>query len=675
MNRLSQEKSPYLLQHAMNPVDWYPWGKEAFEKAHMLDKLIFLSIGYSSCHWCHVMEKESFSDIEVGKLLNANFINIKLDREEHPEVDSLYIDFAQVLLSGEVGWPLNIILTPDLKPLIAVTYLPPRQKDGSLGLIDFIQQVQQLWQGKEKKELLSQAHYLVEMFANTSNATGNILPSEEDLSAAVQQFLKTIDPIYGGIRGKPKFPLGFHLEFLLNWAKYKNDLHALHYIQLTLNTMARGGIYDQLGGGFYRYSTEEDWLIPHFEKMLYDNAILARCYLQAWKATRKPFYRQISQQTLDYLIRELMDQDGGFFSGEDADTEGEEGKYYLWDFKEVQQLLTPEELELFCSFYDVSMQGNFQGKSILHVDLSLEEYSQALQMPQEEVETMLNEIQQKLLAHRKKRTKPIRDEKIIVSWNGLTIDALAKAGQAFHNPHYFHAAEKTVKFIYENLWKDGRLLHRWCNQDARFPGILEDYAFLIKGLLSLAESVENPFYLKWACELSQILERDFKEIEGAFYQTNGQDLLLFRKCDFSDGAEPSGNSVHAENLLRIYQMTADSNYLQQAEDILKASRYYILNTPSAAFYHMIAVLRYLDKNAPTIILGGNDLVSKGTIQKRISDLFNPHLLAIPFEYQHFLITENKCLLNEKLTMYLCYRNKCNSPLTKLEEIIESIDKL
>ncbi len=393
--------------------------------------------------------------------------------------------------------------------------------------------------------------------------------------------------------------------------------------------MQRGGIYDHLGGGFSRYAVDEEWTIPHFEKMLYDNAILAKVYLQAWKYTKNPKYAQVSKEILDYMIRDLMYGEGGFFSGEDAESEGHEGLFYTWTPMEVQEVLPGEEGELFCAYYDVTAQGNFEGRNVLHIDLPVEEFAPALQMQKDDVEKILAKGRQALLRRRQLRPRPLRDEKILTSWNGLVIDVLARAGAAFQEPKYTEAAIKTVEFIEKNLWVNGRLLHRWCNGEAKFPGILDDHAFLIKGLLSLFEEGCGVKYYEWAVTLTKILDRDFKEIEGAFYFTDERSQLLLRQCEFFDGAEPSGNAVQTENLLRIYQMTQDETYLRQAEDVLKASKNYIEKVAPAAFYHMMAALRYLDPAAPTVVVVPD---SKGTdvptIQSKLAAHFSAHLITI-----------------------------------------------
>ncbi len=594
-NRLVHEKSPYLQQHARNPIDWYPWGDEPCQKAQELNRPVFLSIGYSTCHWCHVMEREAFSDKEVGSYLNDHFISIKVDREEHPEVDSLYMDFAQTMMGGPAGWPLNLILTPDLKPLFASTYLPLKPMKGLPCITDLLVQVKELWDGPERKELLLQADQLVEAFGRSANATGSELPTESILEAAVATFFQLADPIYGGLKGASKFPLGFQAEFLLWWSKRRFDSRALYYVTLTLGAMQRGGIYDHLGGGFARYAVDEEWTIPHFEKMLYDNSILARTYLQVWKCTGDLLYQQTAREILDYILRDLMHPEGAFFAGEDADTEGKEGVFYTWTPEEVQKIIPGDDADLFCAFYDVTSLGNFEGRSVLHIDLPLEDFARAAQVPVDEVKASLNRAKRTLFENRQTRPRPTRDEKILTSWNGLAIDALALGGSFLEEPKYTQAAKQAVAFLQKELWKEGKLLHRWCEGESRFNGLLEDYAFLIKGLLTLFEQGAGESYLHWAIELSDILTRDFKEIDGAFYQTDGNGLLPIRKCDFYDGAEPSGNAVHAENLLRLYAMTGQDRFIKQAEDILKASKPVMEQSAPAAFYHLIALSRYLEQ--------------------------------------------------------------------------------
>jgi uncharacterized protein len=387
-------------------VDWYPWGEEAFEKAKEEDKPIFLSIGYATCHWCHVMEKECFENREIAEQMNEAFVCIKVDREEHPEVDSMYMEFAQALMSSAGGWPLNVILTPDLKPFFAVTYLPPKAMKGMIGMDQFITQIQMIWQSDERAMLIAQADKIVEVFAKSSQVVGEELPTEEHLQNAVQMLFEIADPIFGGIKGEPKFPLGYQADFLLQYSKENKDSRSLFYIELTLQMMARGGIYDHLGGGFSRYCVDERWHIPHFEKMLYDNAILAKTYLEAYKYTYKPLFGHVCQQTLDYVLGELKGD--GFYSAEDADTEGTEGKYYVWSPEEIVEVLGPGDGELFCRYFGVTHEGNFEGKNVLHVLVDTSEFAPMVGLEEEQLQTHLMQMRHKLLDKRRERTKPFK---------------------------------------------------------------------------------------------------------------------------------------------------------------------------------------------------------------------------------------------------------------------------
>jgi len=658
VNRLAKEKSPYLLQHADNPVDWYPWGDEAFRAAQSQDKPIFLSIGYATCHWCHVMKRESFENGEIAQLLNRAFINIKVDREERPEVDSIYMEFAQALMSSAGGWPLNVILTPDLKPFFAVTYLPPKNIKGLMGLPEFVQHIQTLWVSDERQSICKEAEKLVEMFAHTSNATGHELPTQQHLMEAVEKFFNLADPVYGGIRGTPKFPMGYQSEFLMAHAKVKGDSRALFYVELTLEAMHQGGIYDHLGGGFARYAADEEWSIPHFEKMLYDNAILAKTYLEAWKVTKKEKYADVTRETLSYLLRDMAHPEGGFYSGEDADSDGHEGLYYTWTPLEVQEVVPGEDGELLCAFFDITHQGNFEGRNVLHIDLPADEFAAQLNVSLDLFREKLKKGRADLLRQRQSRPKPLRDEKILTSWNGLAIDALARAGSSLKEPRFTEAALQTAEFIRKNLWKEGKLLHRWCGQEAKFDAGLEDYVYLIKGLLSLYEEGCGETYLEWAKLLAAVCERDFKEIDGAFYQTDGREPLILRKCEFYDGAEPSGNGVHTENLLHLYQLTQEESYLHQAEDVLKASKDYIEMFPPGTCYHLKALQRYLDPAATTLTLTG----ITPEIRALLASHFLPHAAVVLRE-------------GSELSCLICRSGACEPPLTKLDAIIQAIEKV
>lgn len=679
-NRLINEKSPYLLQHAHNPVDWYPWSEEAFSKASSEDKPIFLSIGYATCHWCHVMERETFENPEIAQAMNETFINIKVDREEHPEVDSIYMEFAQALMSSAGGWPLNVILTPDLKPFFAVTYLPPKASKGLIGMDQFVTQIKMLWQSEERSLLLTQADKIVQLFENSAKTQGQDLPTEEDLHHAIQMLFDIADPVYGGIKGEPKFPLGYQADFLLQYSKATNDSRSLFYIELTLQMMARGGLYDQLGGGFARYCVDERWHIPHFEKMLYDNAILARTYLEAYKYTKKISFSQICRQTLDYAIRELKGD--GFFSAEDADSEGHEGKYYTWSQEEIFNALGAGDGEIFSRFYGVTDEGNFEGKNVLHVAIEPKEFSAVVGLDDARFYETMQVMKSKLLMRRNERTRPFKDDKIITSWNGLMIDSLAWAGFCYADSPYLQVATQTADWIRDNLVIDGELMRRYRDNDARFSAGLDDHAFLIRALLSLFEVNAGTKYLQWAMHLTDVLEKDFKIQGGAFYQTKQDKYLLIRKCEFYDGAEPSGNAVHCENLLRLYQLTQEQKYLDQAEDILKAAKSFIEAFPPGACYHLIALQRYFDEKAPLVVIALDEHSTyKKELEKALGGLFCPHGFFVwknPGDTTLSQIAPSiapQICLEGKTTVYICRGTHCEAPLTDIHQILESLENL
>lgn len=681
-NRLIQEKSPYLLQHAHNPVDWFPWGEEAFKLAHVQDKPIFLSIGYATCHWCHVMEKESFENIEIAQMMNQTFINIKVDREELPEVDGLYMEFAQSMMSGTAGWPLNVLLTPDLQPFFAATYLPPHSTHGLMGLSDLILRIQELWISEEREKIMSQAEKIVEIFSGSVHAKGEELPEKELFTATAELLYKTADPLYGGMKGAPKFPIGYQSSFMLRYYMDKKDSRALFLVEKTLEMMHRGGIYDHLGGGFSRYSVDERWMVPHFEKMLYDNAILAQSYLEAWQVTKRPLYREVCMEVLDYVLREMTDPIGGFYSAEDADTEGHEGRFYTWPYDEIMKLLGEEKGHLFCAYYGVLPEGNFEGRNILHPILSLEEYASRQHRPVEELKQLFDEQRKILLKARNQRVRPFKDDKILSSWNGLMIYSLAEAGSAFQHPRYLRAAVQAARFIQENLWKGGRLLRRWREGEAMFSASLDEYAFLIKGLISLFEADCGIEWLKWALQLTAILKEDFKDPDGAFYQTDGKDPhLILRRCQFSDGAEPSGNAIHCENLLRLYQITSQEEYRSQAEDILKGVKNYLENYPPGYCYHAMNFYRYYHPDTPTLIVSLNSKEdNKDKIKQLIYEAFIPHRALIWVHQNSGLedllpyIREQVAIQNNT-TFYVCYEGVCKKPLQDLKEIADSVQKL
>ena len=680
-NRLIHQKSPYLLQHAHNPVDWYPWGEEAFQAAKDQDKPIFLSIGYATCHWCHVMERESFENVEVAQLMNQVFINIKVDREELPDVDSLYMEFAQSMMAGAAGWPLNVILTPDLEPFFAATYLPPYSSHGLMGLIDLIQRVSELWLTEERNKILNQAEKIVEMFSHSVHTKGDLLPDPEQVSNTAELLYKMADPVYGGIKGAPKFPIGYQYSFMMRYYANTKDNRALFLVERTLDMIHRGGIYDHLGGGCARYSVDEKWLIPHFEKMLYDNAILAQSYLEAWQLTKRPLYRQICEEILRYILRDMTHPEGGFYSAEDADSEGHEGLFYTWPYEEVVQILGHEG-RLFCEFYDITPQGNFEGRNILHTPVSFEEFAGKHQCEEEDLWRQFEAQRRKLWQIREKRVHPFKDDKILSSWNGLMIYTLAEAGKAFQHEPYLQASLKAARFIKKHLWQGQELLRRWRDGQPMYSGSLDEYAFMIRGILSLFEANAGSEWLEWAFEMVQILKERYKEEGGAFYQTDGSDKnLILRRCQFSDGAEPSGNAIHAENLLRLHQLTQQEDYLLQAEDILKAVKDYLENYPPGYCYHVMSLQRYYDRKAPTLVIALN---SKKEYDKELKqciyEKFCPNKAVIwqtqDVELEELLpYTKIQNAQQDRTTLYICREGVCQKPLDELPDMNEAIEKL
>lgn len=681
-NRLVNQKSPYLLQHAHNPVDWYPWGDEAFHAAKEQDKPIFLSIGYATCHWCHVMERESFESLAIAQMMNEAFINVKVDREELPEVDSLYMEFAQGMMSGAAGWPLNLILTPELQPFFAATYLPPHNKHGQIGLVDLVMRIQDVWKGEERETVLSQAAQVVEIFASNIHTQGDEIAEKEDVQEVAELLFKMADPVYGGLKGTPKFPVGYQYSFLLRYGVKMNDGRAQFLVERTLEMMHNGGIYDHLGGGFSRYSIDEHWMIPHFEKMLYDNAMLAQSYLEAWLLTQNPLFKETCQETLDYVLREMTDPLGGFYSAQDAETEGREGYYYTWTVDEIKDVLGPTEGRLFCELFNVTELGNFEGRNVLYMKESIKEFAEQHGGEEEEWTRRFAEQRRRLWEARNKRTAPFKDDKVLSSWNGLMIATLIEAGVAFGNKRYTDAAKKAAHFIHSNLWVDGQLLRRWREGEVNFVGGLDEYAFMIRALLNLFDTDGKSEWLEWAIEMTQILESRFKAEGGAYYQTDGQDPhILIRRCQFSDGAEPSGNAVHCENLLRLYQLTLNEQFLNQAVDVLKAVKSLMDNYAPGYCYHVMNINRYFDKKAPTFVISLNAQEEHGEALKRILfSQFIPHRAIIwrhEDDQKLFNIlpfVKQQTPIDGKTTLYICYEGRCQKPLNNFEEMVAAISK-
>lgn len=676
-NHLSREKSPYLLQHAHNPVDWYPWGEEAFDKASEDDKPIFLSIGYATCHWCHVMEKESFENIAIAKLLNENFVNIKVDREELPEVDLIYMEFAQSMMSGSAGWPLNVILTPNLQPFFAATYLPPHNAHGLMGLAELVARIREVWLGEEREVIVAQAEKIVAAFAESISATGDTLPDKEAIQSTAELLLRLADPVYGGMQGQPKFPIGYQYNFLLRVASIANDSRILFFVKRSLDKMYGGGIYDHLGGGFSRYSTDEQWLVPHFEKMLYDNALLVDTYLEAWQVTKDPLYRTVCEEVCTYVLRDMQHPQGGFYSAEDADSEGKEGYFYTWTLDEIQQILGKEQSFIFCDYFGVTREGNFEERNILNTPLLSHDFASEHQLDHEAFTAVIEKQKQQLFEVRKLRPRPFKDDKILVGWNGLMIHALAEAGIAYRRPDFVKAALQAAKFIYANMWDGDQLFRRWREGEASHTCGLDEYASMIRGVISLFEIGLGTEWLQWALVLTDYLEVVFKETQGAFYQTDGWDKhIILRKCQFADGAEPSGNAVHCENLLRLFQITGDYRYKMQAEDILKAAKQVLESYSPGYCYHMISMLRFIEKRAPTIVVSLN---SQEEHLEALLEMIYAHsipnkavVIRRPGDTRLFEVlgyVREQVPIDDKTTLYVCFEGVCQAPINDYDRMV------
>lgn len=612
MNQLSREISPYLLQHAGNPVDWQPWGPEAIERARSEQKPIFLSIGYSACHWCHVMAHESFENPEIAELLNHDFVSIKVDREERPDLDQIYMEAVQSM-AGQGGWPLSIFLTPDQKPFFGGTYWPAHGRGGMSGFGEVLAAIAAVWKDR-RDDVLQQAETVVEHL-RSDRPTGDMSAelTARPLETAVAQLAQTFDSRLGGFGPAPKFPHATDLQLLLRQWRYTGSEELLEMVVVTLDRMAAGGIYDQLGGGFHRYSVDAEWLVPHFEKMLYDNAMLAGCYLDAWQATERTDYARIVRETLDYILRDMTvlgktsevsqtsEVCGGFYSAEDADSDGEEGKFYLWTPHEVESVLGSEKARTFCYVYDVTEAANFEGRNILHLSKPISVCAKVLGRDAATVEAELTADRAKLLEARSQRVRPGRDDKVLVSWNGLMIDAMARAGAAMDEPRYRAAAAAAADFLLSELHDDhGRLMHCWRGGQARHNGFLDDHANLVSALVTLQETQPSPRWLDAAARLADsILDRFADRQRGGFFYTPiDHEPLIARKKDLQDSPVPSSTGMAATALLRLARLTDRDDYRRAAEETLRSCSYWMQEAAMASGQLLLALDMLLHEPQP-----------------------------------------------------------------------------
>ena len=679
-NRLADETSPYLLQHAHNPVDWFPWGQEAFDKAQRENKPILLSIGYSACHWCHVMEHESFENEEIAALMNQLCVNIKVDREERPDLDEIYMSAVQ-MLTGRGGWPMTMFLTPERKPFYGGTYFPPEDRGGMPGFLRILIGVNQAFRERPADVEKSVTQIINALQRMSASQESQRTFSESIIGDGAEKIAAAYDSDNGGLGQAPKFPnAGVYELFLRHHHRSKNQRY-LEMVVHTLTKMAQGGIYDHLGGGFHRYSVDAKWLVPHFEKMLYDNAQLVRIYAQAFSVTKNPLFRIVVDETCGYLLREMLHSEGGFYSTQDADSEGKEGKFFVWTLSEIDQLVGDEAGEIFGRIYDVSEQGNFEEKNILHPTLTLEQASKYFRRDPAEIEKIIAETKQKLFTEREKRIKPFRDEKIITAWNGLMLSGLAAAIRISPRSEYLEATERTIKFLITKMYRDGFLLHTYKDDQAKLLGYLDDYAFLAIGLLDVYEVLFDQALLERAIELGEIMLREFWDDEdGAFFYTGkSHEQLISRAKPIFDASIPSGNSMAAQLLLRLHHITGRELYRQRAEKVLR-SYYDAMESQPFGFAHLICTLDfYLTKPKEIFVVGDRQFAGTRELLAGVHSLYLPNLtlqLANPDAPLDKIspLLSGKTQLDGKATAYVCQNYTCSAPVTSwsdLKRLLES----
>ena len=689
-NRLIYESSPYLLQHAHNPVNWYPWSEEAFERAKRENKPVFLSIGYSTCHWCHVMERESFEDEEIAAFLNRHFIAIKVDREERPDVDSVYMTAVQIL-TGRGGWPMTIIMTPDKDPFFGGTYFPPRKglRGSRAGLIDILTEMVRLYQ-QEPTRVVQQAQELSQKVARvTTTYRGEGVPSDRLIVTAAQRLASAFDPVEGGFGRAPKFPQPARLAVMLRYARRTQDPGALQIVTTTLDKMADGGIYDHLGGGFHRYSTDGQWLVPHFEKMLYDNAQLTSVYLDAWQLTGNPKYRRVAREVLDYVAAEMLSPDGGFYSATDADSptpsgHDEEGWFFTWTPDELEQLVGKEQAAIVGAVYGVTPGGNFDGRSILHRDKTNREVAAKHGITPKRVAEVLAEARPVLYQARASRPPPIRDEKVIAAWNGLMISAFARGAWVLSEPRYAALGTNAARFVLEGMRDDdGALVRTYKSGQKSSAAFLDDYAFMVAACLDLYEATGDEAWLDRAMELQTIQDAEYADAEegGYFMTANDGEELLVREKPSTDGAVPSGNSVAALNLLRLHDFTDNAKWREQAEALFASLGGRFQRVPNAYPALLVALDYYYDVPLEIAVVAEADLGDTAPLADRLRETFVPNKVfcvltdaAASVQQGAVPWLEGKRALEGKPTAYVCERGRCDLPTSSPPVFQRQINK-
>ena len=701
-NRLVHEKSPYLLQHAHNPVDWYPWGDEAFEKAKKEDKPIFLSVGYSTCHWCHVMEEESFENPETAKMMNDNFVSIKVDSEERPDVDTIYMQVVTAM-TGSGGWPMTVILTPDLKPFFGGTYFPPEDRWGRPGLKTVLQSVAQKWK-TERAQILESSESITQAVRAEAESRAAMSHSldQKTLAKAYQQLRSQFDASYGGFSRAPKFPRSHTLSFLLRYWKRTGDAKALEMVEKTLQEMAKGGMYDHLGGGFHRYSTDQLWRVPHFEKMLYDQAILSKSYLEAYQATGKQEYARLAREIFEYVLRDMTGPHGAFYSAEDADSapnpaqpkKKSEGAFYIWSQDEIVNGLGKEKADIFNFYYGVQPNGNapqdphgeFKGRNILYAAHSLEETAKKFELSSDEIVTTLKESKRILFTMRSKRPRPHLDDKVLTDWNGLMISSLAFGSRVLNEPRYRDAAEKAADFLLEKMKrKDGRLMHRYRDGEVAITGFIEDYAFFTHGLFDLYEATFDARYLEEANFFLKDMSRIFWDEAGGGFFLTGKDAekLIARTKELYDGAIPSGNSVATLSLLRVGRLTMDRQMEDWARSTLDAFSADLDKFPAGYPQMLIALDFAIGPSREIVIAGDRSDPDVQTMIQTVYEKFIPNKVTAlhPKEAKEAKgiealspFIEKQVMIGGKPTVYVCKNYVCDFPTTDISKFKKLLEK-
>ena len=679
-NRLIHETSPYLRQHAHNPVDWHAWDEAALERARKEDKPILLSIGYSACHWCHVMERESFENEDIARIMNQYFVNVKVDREERPDLDSIYMSYVQ-MTTGSGGWPMTVFLTPDQVPFFGGTYFPPDDRYGRPGFPKICFAVHDAYQKRRAEIEQSAADIVKSLQGMNQMPEGQDLPDEQTLSLAFRNLAQRFDLTHGGFGGAPKFPGSMNLAFCLRHYRRTGFQPALDFAELSLEKMALGGIYDQLGGGFHRYSVDDHWLVPHFEKMLYDNALLSRVYLDAFQQTGNPMYRRIVEEVLGYVTREMTHPEGGFYSTQDADSEGEEGKFFVWTPDEIEAVLGKPDAEVFCRYFDVTRRGNFEHKNILNVPVPLAEFAAKNSLSVEELRTLIERGQQQLFHARERRIKPHRDEKVLTSWNGLMLVSFANAAAVLNRADYLDKARSNADFVLRYLRQEGRLLRTYKDGQAKLNGYLEDYACFVEGLLSLFEASGELRWLEEAVRLNDTMLDQFWDTETASFYLTGRDheKLIARVKDFYDNATPAGSSVAVFNLLKLTVLTGNEEYRRKAEANLRCVKTALERYPGGFGYLLEAADFSVGPVREIAIIGAREHAATARLAAAVYRRYLPNKVVVTADPGNNAVTTKLPLLAGKDLVagepaaYVCQNYSCKAPVSSpndLEELLK-----